>query len=106
MTVSKARAAGGGGKLGFAPKLFYGLGSIAYGVKDQGFQALLLIYYNQVLGLPAIMVSTALMLALVLDAFIDPVVGQVSDNWRSRLGRRHPFMYFAAAPICIAFYFI
>jgi GPH family glycoside/pentoside/hexuronide:cation symporter len=95
-----------GRKLGFAPKLFYGLGSIAYGVKDQGFQTLLLIYYNQVLGLPAIMVSTALMLALVLDAFIDPIVGQVSDNWRSRLGRRHPFMYFAAVPICVAFYFV
>ncbi|WP_293678253.1 MFS transporter [uncultured Phenylobacterium sp.] len=105
-SAGSAAVAAGGPKLGFAPKLFYGLGSIAYGVKDQGFQALLLIYYNQVLGLPAIMVSTALMLALVLDAFIDPIVGQVSDNWRSRLGRRHPFMYVAAIPICVAFYFI
>ena len=34
-------------------KLFYGFGSIAYGVKDFGFGTLLLFYYNQVIGLPA-----------------------------------------------------
>jgi len=33
-------------------KLAYGLGSVANGVKDNGFGFLLLIYYNQVLGLP------------------------------------------------------
>jgi GPH family glycoside/pentoside/hexuronide:cation symporter len=106
MTTATAPAPASDRKLGFGPKLFYGLGSIAYGVKDQGFQSLLLIYYNQVLGLDAIWVSTALMTALVLDAFIDPAVGHISDNWRSKLGRRHPFMYFAAIPICIAFYFV
>src|ERR1700692_4582332 len=33
-------------------KLFYGLGSIAFGVKDNGFQTILLLFYNQVVGLP------------------------------------------------------
>ena len=33
-------------------KLLYGFGSVAYGVKDNGFSFLLLLYYNQVLGLP------------------------------------------------------
>ena len=49
-------------------------------------------FYTQILGVPAGMVSVALMLALVLDAFLDPVVGYWSDNLRSKWGRRHPFM--------------
>ncbi len=93
-------------RMGLRPKLFYGLGSVAYGVKDQGFQSLLLLYYNQVLGLPASMVSAALLFALLIDAFIDPVIGHASDNWRSKLGRRHPFMYAAAIPIAITFFLI
>jgi Na+/melibiose symporter-like transporter len=34
----------------------------------------LLIYYNQVLGAPAYLASTAIMLALVVDAITDPVI--------------------------------
>lgn len=95
-----------GQRLSFGTKIFYGFGSVAYGVKDQGFQTFLLLYYNQVLGMPAIMVTSALMIALLIDAFIDPVIGQVSDNWRSKWGRRHPFMYAAALPYAAGFYFL
>src|SRR3546814_9968551 len=49
-------------------KMYHGLGSIAYGVKDNGFSTFLLLFYNQVLGMDAKLVSFALMLALVLDA--------------------------------------
>lgn len=35
----------------FRTKFFYGIGSIAFGVKDNGFSALLLLFYNQALGL-------------------------------------------------------
>ena len=87
-------------------KVFYGLGSIAYGVKDQGFNILLLFYYNQVLGLPSVTVSIALFIVLFFDAFIDPIVGQISDNLRTSLGRRHPLMYAAAFPVAIGYYFL
>ncbi len=39
-------------RLGFSTKLLYGVGSVAFGVKDTGFAFFLLLYYNQVLGLP------------------------------------------------------
>lgn len=91
------------GYVSVTTKLFYGFGSVAYGVKDNGFGYLLLIFYNQVVGLPAPAVGLAIMLALIVDAFIDPIVGQVSDNWRSRWGRRHPFMYAAAGPVAISY---
>jgi Na+/melibiose symporter-like transporter len=89
----------GGGRT----KLFYALGAIAFGVKDNGFGVFLLLYYNQVLGLEAGLAGMALLVALFVDAFIDPLVGHMSDNLHSRWGRRHPFMYAAAFPVAIAY---
>jgi Na+/melibiose symporter-like transporter len=90
-------------RLDFKTKLFYGFGSVAFGVKDNGFSYLLLLFYNQVIGLPATMVGLALMIALIFDAIIDPMIGQLSDNLRSPWGRRHPFMYAAALPVAISY---
>jgi hypothetical protein len=48
--------------LGFATKLVYGFGTVAYGIKDNGFNFLLLIFFNQLLGLPAQRVGFAIMI--------------------------------------------
>ena len=87
-------------------KVLYGLGSVAFGVKDNGFSTLLLLFYNQVVGLPSQLVGAAIMIVLVVDAFLDPIVGTVSDNLRSRWGRRHPFMYASALPVAISYLFL
>ncbi|MBL6937054.1 MAG: MFS transporter [Alphaproteobacteria bacterium] len=87
-------------------KFFLAVGSIGWGVKDSGITGLLLIFYNQVLGAPAYLVSFAIGMALVVDAFYDPVIGIVSDNWRSKWGRRHPFMYAAALPVGLFYWAI
>lgn len=84
-------------------RLFYGFGSVAFGVKDNGFAYFLQFFYTQVVGLPSATVGVAILFALVLDAFIDPIVGQASDNFRSRWGRRHPFMYAAALPVALSY---
>ncbi|HUY26983.1 MAG TPA: MFS transporter [Candidatus Binataceae bacterium] len=95
-----------GPRLGFAIKTFYGLGSVAFGVETVALGSLLLLFFNQVVGLPAPWVGAAIMIALVFDAIFDPIIGQWSDHVRSRLGRRHPFMYASALPLAIAFYFL
>ncbi|WP_333586036.1 MFS transporter [Phenylobacterium sp.] len=87
-------------------KLLYALGSVANAVKARGLAIFLMIFYNQVVGLSPATVSTILMLALIFDAFVDPLVGQVSDNFRSKLGRRHPFMYAAALPVSVAYFLL
>jgi GPH family glycoside/pentoside/hexuronide:cation symporter len=79
----------------------YGVGAAAYGVKDSGFGTFLLLFYNQVVGVPAATVGFVVMCALVIDAFVDPTVGFLSDRTRSRWGRRHPWMYGAALPIML-----
>lgn len=90
-------------ELGLTTKVFYGFGSVAFGIKDNGFSYFLLIFYNQVIGLPAATVGLAIMVALVFDAFVDPIVGQWSDNFSSRWGRRHPFMYASAIPLGVSY---
>lgn len=85
---------------------FHGLGSIAYGVKDNGFLTFLMLYYNQVLGMDARLVSLALMLALVIDGIIDPIIGYLSDRTYTRWGRRLPWLYIAAIPLGCAWYLL
>ena len=54
----------------------------------------------------AAVVSSALLVAVVLDSITDPLVGQFSDNLRTRLGRRHPLMFAAVIPAALSFYFL
>ncbi|WP_300381005.1 MFS transporter [Henriciella sp.] len=93
-------------KAGFGTKLAYGVGAAASGIKANGFDYFVLIFYSQVLGVSAPLVGLALMIALVFDAFSDPLVGYWSDNVKTRWGRRHPFMYVAAVPVALAYYFV
>jgi GPH family glycoside/pentoside/hexuronide:cation symporter len=81
-------------------KWLYALGGFAYSAKTP-LMGLLLLFYNQVVGLPAQWVSLALAVSIVIDAIWDPIFGQLSDDVRSRWGRRHPFMYASAAPFAI-----
>lgn len=52
-------------------------------------------YYTAVLGLSGTLVGTALAISMCLDALMDPLIGSISDNVRSRLGRRLPLMLIA-----------
>lgn len=86
-------------------RVSFGIGGAAEGIKNNGFEYVLLFFYSNILGVDAGLVAVALLIALVIDAFSDPIVGYWSDNMRTRLGRRHPFMYGALIPIAITYYF-
>lgn len=96
------------GPLGFGTKFLYGFGSVCFGVTTLSLtSAVLAPYLNRVIGLPAIWVGTAIMLTLMVDAVIDPMIGQFSDRLRTPWGRRHPLMYLGAplvAICCIIFW--
>ncbi len=87
-------------------KIFFGVGEFATATKGYAMNAFLLFYYTQVLGLEGWLTGLALGIAIVFDAINDPIVGSVSDNWRSRIGRRHPLMWISLAPMCITFYYL
>lgn len=87
-------------------RIAFACGAVPNGVKSTGFGYFLLFFYSQVIGLDAKLVSIALFVALLIDAISDPVVGYISDHTNTRWGRRHPFMYVAAMPVAVAYYFL
>ncbi|MEL7112265.1 MAG: MFS transporter [Pseudomonadota bacterium] len=93
-------------KPGIWTKLAYGFGAVGDGVKNNGFEYFLLLYYGQVLGVDFALVGAALLTAMIVDGFTDPIVGYWSDNLRTKFGRRHPFMYAAIIPVGIAYFFV
>jgi len=87
-------------------KVAFGVGDFATSTIIIGVNIFLLFYYTQVLGLEGALAGLALGIAVVFDALSDPIVGSLSDGWRSRLGRRHPFMWFSVLPLCASFYLL
>jgi len=83
-------------------------GSGVVGIKNVIFGTWVLLYYNQVLGLEPYLASIALGISLFFDAVSDPLVGVWSDRFKSRLGRRHPFIYASIIPLafCIWLLFV
>ncbi|WP_315761633.1 MFS transporter [Sphingomonas sp. Y38-1Y] len=73
-------------------KLGYAAGAMLDGVATQAINIFLFFYATAVCGLPAALVGVALAAGLVVDAVVDPLIGSLSDGWRSRYGRRLPFM--------------
>jgi GPH family glycoside/pentoside/hexuronide:cation symporter len=52
--------------------------------------------FNVFLGLSPTQVGSALLLSRLVDAFTDPLFGWLSDNTRSRWGRRRPYILFGS----------
>lgn len=89
------------GKVPLRLKLINGFGTVAFGIKDVGFLYFLLPFYNLVLGVEAWIVSLALATALVIDGFVDPLIGHLSDRTYTRWGRRLPWLYIAPIPLAL-----
>src|SRR5262245_22573469 len=93
-------------RLRMGTKLGFGVGGVAEGAIYIAFNTWNFLFYTQVVGLSGTLTGAAVAISLVLDAFIEPVVGSLSDRWRSGLGRRHPFLYAAPIPLAVSFYLL
>jgi Na+/melibiose symporter-like transporter len=89
--------------LSLANKVSYGVGQASEGIKNGAFNVFVFFYYAQVLGLSTSYTGMAVFIALVVDAVTDPLIGSLSDNWRGRYGRRHPFLFASALPLALSF---
>jgi Na+/melibiose symporter-like transporter len=94
-------------KLSKRTKILYGFGFSAQGIKDGLFQIFLFFYFSQVLGLDAGLTGLATIIALLFDAISDPLIGVLSDRWKSKIwGRRHGFMLSSAIPLGVFIYLL
>jgi Na+/melibiose symporter-like transporter len=90
----------------YGTMFIYGLGRAAEAVKSRVFETFLFFYYVQVLEVPGTYAGLAVGVALAFDAVTDPFMGSFSDRFKSRWGRRHPFMFLSMFPLTITFLFL
>ena len=86
-------------------KFLYGFGQTI----ETGYVAIagfIFFYYTAMLGLSGSLVGAALAVSMVADAFVDPIVGSISDNLRSRFGRRLPLMVIGAPMMGVSLYLL
>jgi len=90
-------------KLGLGALSVYGSGALVENITTWVVGYLALFYLTWVCGLSGALAGGVLGATLLVDSVIDPVVGSLSDNSRSRHGRRHPFMLGSVVPIVVTF---
>jgi GPH family glycoside/pentoside/hexuronide:cation symporter len=83
-------------RLPLSLKMSWGLGAFGAAVLMNSIGGLLLYYMTKVIGMPAWVAGVLLSAARLIDAFIDPVMGHLSDRTVSPQGRRRPFLFTGA----------
>ncbi len=90
-------------------KIIYGTGSGGFSLIDRVLITWLFYYYitSPIEGVEALMPPFAfgiiMFLGRAVDAVADPVIARWSDNYKSRLGRRMPFMLFSGVAYAAVF---
>lgn len=88
-------------RLTFAERLSYGFGDMGTSLAYNMASGFLLFYYTNVVGLPAAQVGTVFLVARLLDAVIDILVGVMVDKTRSRWGRTRIYFVLVALPYAL-----
>lgn len=86
-------------------KLAYGVGALM----DGGGVALMscvMVKYMTNLGIAMSVASTIFMLAKLWDAFTDPMMGFITDNTRSKYGRRKPYLFWGGISLIFAIFLL
>ena len=92
-------------KVSMGQKVAFGLGMLA----NQMFPAALgifMVVLVQNLGMPSWMWGISFFLPRILDAFIDPIMGFISDNTKSKWGRRRHYVFIGSLIMGISFIFM
>lgn len=96
-------------RVGVPAKMAYGVGHGLVSAKNMLFHFFFLFFFSNILGVSEGLVFLVTLIALLVDAFSDPIMGQISDNYRSKKwGRRHGFMLCSTFPtaVCLALLFM
>lgn len=72
--------------------IVYGLGTLGLESAFKVFAGFYMFFYVDVLGLAVTLAATINVMYAIWDAVNDPLVGYLSDNTRTRWGRRRPWL--------------
>ncbi|MBN2796775.1 MAG: MFS transporter [Clostridia bacterium] len=80
----------------------YSSGNLGYGFVTHGITSYLMFYATAVLLLPGTWVGIIISLGIVWDAVSDPIMGFISDETHSKIGKRHIYILLGSLLIVIA----
>ena len=89
-------------RIPFRLKVVYGLGAFVNNLLAAASGGMMIVL-NLGLGMNPALVGLLGALPRLWDAFIDPVMGYISDNTRTRWGRRRPYIFIGAIAVGIVF---
>jgi GPH family glycoside/pentoside/hexuronide:cation symporter len=87
----------------FFRKVGYGSGMLGYALLIQIYMQFCNPIFNDTLGLSPVLIGWVFSLTRIWDAVTDPLMGSISDNTRSRWGRRRPWIALAAVLCSVSF---
>ena len=90
-------------KVSMAEKIGYSLGDGSANLVFQMMMMFQLFFYTDVFGIKATAAGMILLVARVFDAFVDPVVGILSDRTQTRWGKYRPWVLWTAIPFALLF---
>ena len=90
-------------KVSMAEKIGYSLGDGSANLIFQMMMMFQLFFYTDVFGIKATAAGMILLVARIFDAFVDPVVGILSDRTNTRWGKYRPWLLWTAIPFAVFF---
>jgi GPH family glycoside/pentoside/hexuronide:cation symporter len=93
-------------KVPFVEKVMYGLGSGSFQLSTDGVKGMANDIFNVTLHVPPSWIGLVQTIYRFFDALTDPLMGKISDNFRSRWGRRRPFIFVGSFLTALAFVLI
>ena len=89
-------------KVPLGEKIGYSLGDAAANLVFQMMMIYQLKFYTDVFGLEGAIAGTVLLIARIVDAFVDPTVGILSDKTQTRWGKFRPWVVWTALPFMVS----
>jgi len=89
--------------LSVAKKLAWGIGGFAENLANNALLTLAYPIFGVGMGLSPFYIGLALSTSRIIDAITDPIMGNITDNTKSRWGRRRPWIFIGAILMSLVF---
>ena len=88
-------------KVSMAEKIGYSLGDCSANLVFQMMMIYQTKFYTDVFGLEGAIAGSVMLIARIVDAFVDPTVGILSDRTQTKWGKYRPWVLWTALPFMV-----
>ena len=88
-------------KISISEKIGYSLGDCSANLVFQMMMIYQTKFYTDVFGLEGAIAGSVMLIARIVDAFVDPTVGILSDKTQTRWGKYRPWILWTALPFMV-----